>query len=37
MKNALESLGSLLIRAENQTGPDTDDLDTVVLKSAPRD
>ena len=36
MKSALKAVDSLLIRAEYQTGPDVDDLDSVKLKSAPR-
>jgi hypothetical protein len=36
MKDALKAAGSLLIRAEYQTGPDVDDLDTVTLKSNPK-
>lgn len=36
MKQALGAVDSLLIRAEYQTGPDVDDLDTVKLKSKPR-
>ena len=36
MKDALKDVDSLLIRAEYQTGPEIDDLDSVKLKSKPK-
>jgi hypothetical protein len=35
MKNAIESLDALLIRAEFVSGPDVDDLDSVSMRSKP--
>jgi hypothetical protein len=35
MKGALKAVDLLAIRAEYQTGPEVDDLDTVTLKSKP--
>ena len=36
MKKALKSLDVLTIRAEYEAGEDTDDLDSVILRSAKR-